>query len=315
MKGVFQAAGDRFSYVIVEDLQKEAGFDEAVKGVDAILHIASPLYRTAPVGVWKNIIEPAKVGTTAVMSAALKHNPNVKRVVITSSYGAVGDSARPRGTVFTEADWNNSVKEYAIAKGDDCEPFNAYFASKVIAEEAAWEFMKMNEPRFDLITLLPPLVCGPIIGPVDKPASLNTSNFQLWGFLTGSKNFNNTFAVETPAIPIVDVRDVAIAHVECLLCDEAGNKRISITNGLRCYQEFLDVIHEQSELVSAFPNAHWGKAGRTEGAVPKNDLDNSLSVKLLGLQYRDWKVTALDAVRSLASRAVVEAWDVKETLP
>lgn len=105
--------------------EKEGGFDEAVKGVDAILHIASPLYRTAPPGVWKNIIEPAKVGTTAVMRAALKHNPNVKRVVITSSYGgklsfyydesvrencsvAVGDSARPRGTVFTEADWNIS---------------------------------------------------------------------------------------------------------------------------------------------------------------------------------------------------------------
>lgn len=107
---------------------------------------------------------------------------------------------------------------------------------------------------------------------------------------------------------------MAIAHVECLLRDEAGSKRISVSNGLRCYQEFLDVIHEQPELVSAFPNAYWGKPGRTEGVAPKNSLDNSLSVKLLGLQYRDWKITVLDAVRSLASRAIAEAWDVKESL-
>lgn len=93
--------------------------------MDAILHIASPLYRTAPAGVWKNIIEPAKVGTTAIMSAALKHNPNVKRIVITSSYAgrlsscltgsagdkfvvAVADGSRTPGTVFTEKDWNIS---------------------------------------------------------------------------------------------------------------------------------------------------------------------------------------------------------------
>ena len=36
----------------------------------------------------------------------------------------------------------------------------AYRASKVMAERAAWEFVKEKQPRFDIVTICPPLVIG-----------------------------------------------------------------------------------------------------------------------------------------------------------
>ena len=40
----FACYGDHFELVVVEDITKDGAFDEAVKGVDAIAHIASPFH-------------------------------------------------------------------------------------------------------------------------------------------------------------------------------------------------------------------------------------------------------------------------------
>lgn len=50
-----------------------------------------------------------------------------------------------------------------------------YSASKTLAEQAFWKFLKDEKTSFDGVTINPPLVFGPIIHQVGSVESLNTS--------------------------------------------------------------------------------------------------------------------------------------------
>jgi len=309
LKKLFSHAGDRFQYVIVEDLQKEGGFNEAVKGVEGILHLASPLARTAPSGVWENIIEPAKAGTSSVLYTALKHNPDVKRIVITSSFVAIADLTSEPGTIFTEKDWNTTATDKALRLGDNLKPFEAYSASKVWAEKVAWDFLEKEKPNFDIATILPPLVAGPVIHQATTPKATNRTNAGLWACLTGVLD-PNASAEESLNIPLVDVRDVAAVHVEALVHPEASNIRIGVSEGNHSYQEILDVVREEDpELASKFPNANWGVPGAKPSSLPLGQ-DGSLPERLFGFKYHTFKETALDIVRDLWEKSVEFGWDL-----
>ncbi|KAF8887407.1 hypothetical protein BD779DRAFT_1527952 [Infundibulicybe gibba] len=272
--------------------------------------MASPVSRTAPSGAWENIIEPAKVGTLNLLNAALEYGHRVQRVVVTSSFSAVFDLGRPLGTVFTAKDWNETAKEYALAKGDALEPVHAYRASKVWAEEAAWDWMKKG-PKFDLVTILPPLVCGPAIHPLASQQSLGTSNIELLGLLTGSGNISALEARNQPEQPIIDVRDVANTHVRALTRPEAGGQRIPVSKGIHYYQEFLDIIHNVPELVDQFPKAEWGEPGarRDYKFMPQYGFDATPSVELLSLTYLNLEDTVIDAAKSLLKKKVEYGWN------
>src|SRR6266403_2517915 len=100
----FSHYGDRFELVVVEDITKDGAFDEAVQGVDAIAHTASPFHykSTNPDGMseslwvlvlvingYTDLIIPAVRGTTSILNSALKHGSTLKRLILTSSVAAV----------------------------------------------------------------------------------------------------------------------------------------------------------------------------------------------------------------------------------
>jgi len=176
----FSNYGGRFELVVVEDITKDGAFDEAVKGVDVIAHTASPFHFKAtnpdgmapffPTGrlvffllnrIHSDIIVPAVQGTTSILNSALKHGSNVKRFVLTSSIVAIREpTAVPR--VLTESDWNNADVEAVKTKGSAAGPVAVYFASKSLAEKAAWEFVDAHksEISWDLVALNPPYIFG-----------------------------------------------------------------------------------------------------------------------------------------------------------
>lgn len=82
--------------------------------------------------------------------------------VITSSFASILDSRRPTPSTFTEEDWNTYSPAQVEEKGKDVAPADAYRASKTLAERAAWKFVEENKPKWDIVTLCPPLVLGPI---------------------------------------------------------------------------------------------------------------------------------------------------------
>lgn len=65
-KKYFADYGAKFDIVLVEDITKMGAFDEAVKGVDAVAHIASPVYSCA------DMVQIAVKGTVGILRSALQ---------------------------------------------------------------------------------------------------------------------------------------------------------------------------------------------------------------------------------------------------
>ncbi|GAA5942535.1 SDR family oxidoreductase [Sporobolomyces koalae] len=282
-----------WQYVIVDDVEPEGAFDEAVKGVDAVLHTASPFHFNVE-DPHKDLINPAVQGTTNLLRAA-KTEPSIKRVVITSSFAAIVNPHDPVYT-FTEKDWNEYSTKQVEEKGKDVDPSQAYRASKTLAERAAWDFLKNEKPSFDIATVNPPLIFGPIIHQVDSPSKLNTSVNNFYQYLIGKKDADSA---QTGFGSLVDVRDVARIHIDALVTEQAGNERFLVSNTDSSYQPLLDLFFEKApqQLLEAFPNAERGKPGTAK--PEQNLIDNSKAKRTFGWEPISTEKTVLDMVESL----------------
>ncbi|MGW5317545.1 SDR family oxidoreductase [Nocardia thailandica] len=174
--------------LVTATLDSDAGWAEAVRDCDYVLHVASPFPSTPPADE-NELIEPAVRGTLRVLRAAA--DGGVRRVVLTSSVAAVAyghDTDRVR----TEADWSVVDK------------VPAYQKSKTLAERAAWEFAESLPPErgFELVAVNPGMILGPVFD-----ERLSTSHEAIRKLLDGSV----PGSVRTGWTP-VDVRDLAVAH-------------------------------------------------------------------------------------------------------
>ncbi|MDR5770018.1 NAD-dependent epimerase/dehydratase family protein [Caballeronia sp. LZ028] len=154
-------------------------------------------------------IVPAREGTLRVLRAACA--AGVQRVVLTSAFHAVGWGHGHNNRTFTEQDWTRL----------DGPGVDTYGKSKTLAERAAWEFIATNGGPLELITMLPVAVMGPVIG-----SSVSGANHIIQRMLAGAlPAFPNLF------IPIVDVRDVAKAHILAMENASAAGERFLLSNG------------------------------------------------------------------------------------
>ncbi|KFY31686.1 hypothetical protein V493_00885 [Pseudogymnoascus sp. VKM F-4281 (FW-2241)] len=186
-------------------LDQDDGWDEAVKGCTYVHHIASPFPAEVPANE-DDLIIPAREGTMRVLKAAAA--AGVKRVVLTSSFGAVEYGHAPRAEAFTEEDW--TILDGAVK-------VPPYMKSKTVAERAAWAFVESdaNSGKMELVTVLPLLVAGPALGK-EISMSLQVVKKLMDGSMPGCPNLY--FA-------IVDVRDVASLHLLSMTKPEAANQR------------------------------------------------------------------------------------------
>ncbi|KAK9249216.1 hypothetical protein V1506DRAFT_527370 [Lipomyces tetrasporus] len=287
LKGLYPADA-KLSFAIVEDIAAPNAFDEAVKGVDVVVHTASPFHFkvTDPVN---DLLDPAIKGTTSILHATKNFAPQVKRVIITSSFAAIINGAKgdwPEHT-YSEADWNPVTWEEAIGTN----PATTYRASKTFAEKTAWDFVEKEKPNFTITTINPPLVWGPMIHDV-TPETVNTSNASVWALVNGSQ-------ATIPATPVpawVDVRNVAEAHVNALETPAAENQRYFIVAGKYSYKEVSDIVLKNfPELTGKVP---------TEGVISSKklyDVDNSKSKKELGIEYISLEQSIVDLTKQLVA--------------
>jgi nucleoside-diphosphate-sugar epimerase len=211
VRGALQKAGmihsDRLNFVAA-DLLRNDGWEEAVAGVESVLHVASPV-QPGRVANEEALILPAREGTLRVLRAA--RNAGVSRVVLTSAFHAVS-WGHPHGDhVFTEADWT-------VIDGPGVD---AYGRSKTLAERAAWDFVAAEGGGLELTTMLPVAVMGPVIG-----EGVSGANHIVQRMLGGAMP-----VVPNLFIPVVDVRDVASAHVMAMTNPAAAGERFLLSNG------------------------------------------------------------------------------------
>jgi nucleoside-diphosphate-sugar epimerase len=206
-------AGDRLS-VVATDLEQDAGWPEAVAGCDYVLHVASPFPPSIPRNE-DELIVPAREGTLRVLRAA--RDAGVKRVVLTSSFAAIGYGHGLRHTPFDETSWTNP-------NGDDVLP---YVKSKTLAERAAWDFIADEGGGLELSVVNPVGVFGPVLGP-DYSTSILLVQRLMDGAMPGCPRLS---------FGVVDVQDVADLHIRAMTHPAARGERFLAVAG-----DFLSIL-------------------------------------------------------------------------
>ena len=196
---------------------------------------------------------------------------------------------------YTEASWNPVTMDDLNRSRP-----TVYRLSKKYAEKAAWEFVENEKPGFDLATVCPPLVLGPVVHHLATLDSINTSNERVVELLRGQW---------TSAIPgagsvqfWVSVRDAARAHILAMERPEAGGKRLFTTAGYFSNRGIVDTVRANfPELEGKLPPKELkGGEGTPEDKSAK--YDNSATVKALGIEWETFESSIIDLVKSIKDR-------------
>jgi dihydroflavonol-4-reductase len=205
VEGGADAAGVEF---VELDLQRDDGWLEAATGATYVLHVASPFPPTQPKDP-DELIVPARDGAVRALRAA--RDARVRRVVLTSSFAAVGYGAPHPDRPYTEDDWTDPSDER----------LTPYVRSKAVAERAAWDFIDREAPDLELAVVNPVAVFGPTLGR-DLSASLQL----MLTFLNGEVR-----GIPDAATNAVDVRDVAALHLAAMTHPDAVGERFLAVAG------------------------------------------------------------------------------------
>src|ERR1700722_4623088 len=240
---------------IATDLRADMGWAEAAAGCRYVLHVASPFPPHAPKHE-DELIVPAREGALRVLRAA--RDAGAERVVMTSSFAAIGYGHKPRTALFTEADWTDLTGPGVAA----------YPKSKTIAERAAWNFIAREGGKLELTVVNPVGIFGPVLSADYAPSILLVKRL-----LDGA----------VPACPrlsfgTVDVRDVADIHLRAMTNPAANGER------------FLALAGDSISLleVARILKKHMGTAARR---VPTREMPDWI-VRLMAHFVSDMKMIA-----------------------
>lgn len=284
------------------DLLQPGAFNGPMKGCEVVFHTASPFVFMGIKDPQKQLIEPAVEGTRNVLEAA-NRNESVKRVVLTSSVAAIhGDNAdveQTKGGVFDESYWNTS-------SSIEHQP---YSYSKVAAEKAAWAVAE-KQNRWDLVVINPAFVLGPALTQGSDSTSLSTMR----QFTDG------TFKFGAPDLPygVVDVRDVALAHIKAAFTPTAKGRHI-VAGEIMNFVQMGRILYKHFGGRYPFPK---GKApkfmvwliapmnGLTRKFVARNvgytlKLDNSYAKQDLGMNFRPAEQTLVEHFQQMIDDGII----------
>ncbi|KAJ3484605.1 hypothetical protein NLG97_g7014 [Lecanicillium saksenae] len=197
---------DRISF-FVADLASDDGWQEAIQGCDYVHHVASPFPSSEPKSE-DELIRPAREGTLRVLK--FSRDANVRRVVMTSSFAAIGYGYKTPPAAFTEEHW--SILDSDV-------PVQAYQKSKALAERVAWDFIEKEGGQLELSVINPTGIFGPLLGP-----EIGTSVALVKTMMDG-----RMAACPQLCFGVVDVRDVADLHVRAMVSPEAKGQRYLAT--------------------------------------------------------------------------------------
>jgi nucleoside-diphosphate-sugar epimerase len=278
------------------DLLDTGSFDEPMRYCELVIHTASPFFITGTKNPEKELILPAREGTRNVLESA-NRNPTVKRVVLTSSvlaiYGDNADIALTPAGIFTERLWN-------ITSSAEHQP---YPFSKTVAEKEAWAIAK-EQDQWDLLTINPGWILGPSVS--TRKDSMSISSMIQFG--------DGTYKAGVPEIwsGIVDVRDVAAAHIKAGYTPEASGRHI-IVSGVATLLDLANMLRKHFGDDYPFPSRQVPKflfwliapmLGFTRKFVSRNagiqlKVDNSYSKKDLSMSYTPIEQTVKEHFQQL----------------
>ncbi|VDM50650.1 unnamed protein product, partial [Toxocara canis] len=272
-----------------------------IDGCDYILHVASPW----PIVADEHTVTVAVEGTSNVLKVAATI-PTIKKVVLTSSCVAINDGHKNGSRVFNEDCWtdlqNAKVENYA--------------RSKTLAEKTAWDFWNTLEPttRFQLTVINPTFVVGPVLS--DQSHGSAT-------IMARMMDVRSCPASPKVSLGMVDVRDVARAHIRAMVTSESDGQRILVTATPSVWfadiarwlgEEFRDQGYKISPIIA--PNWALRLYNKTKidpqidalmrRLGPELRFDNSKSKNLLKMEYTSPQKSVIDMMYSMIEHGLVK---------
>lgn len=276
--------------VVPADLMNEDGWAAAVSGVEHVLHVASPFPAGAP-RTEDDVIVPAREGTLRVLRAA--RAAGVKRVVLTSSFAAIGYGHNGSGP-FGEDIWTNVSS-----------PIGAYIKSKTLAERAAWDYVTGDGAGLELVAVNPSGIFGPVLGR-DYAASVAI----IAGLLAGQPRW-----LPDVGFGVVDVRDVAALHIVAMTHERAAGQRFIASAGFVNIRHMARTLRDQLGPSAARVPSHFiptwllksvgtrvpSLAAWTADVGKRREPATGKATRVLGWRPRLVEQTIVDTARSLMS--------------
>jgi dihydroflavonol-4-reductase len=265
--------------LVTASLLDDDGWAEAAAGMDGVYHVASPMIQTADPD---EVVRPARDGTLRVLRAA--RGASVPRVVLTSSFAAVGYSPKPVRD-YDESDWT-----------DPATPgLPAYPLSKAVAERAAWDFVEQEGGGLELVAVNPTWIAGPTL-----TAAARSSLAVFTAMLDGTMA-----ATPRQLFGIADVRDVATLHIAAMTTPAAAGKRyLALADGPT--MSFLDVARvlrsQLGELASRVPTSELPGDEPTPLVI-----HNDRAKRELGFHPRPAATTIVETAESLRALGLLAA--------
>ncbi|AFU03398.1 NAD-dependent epimerase/dehydratase family protein [Nocardia brasiliensis] len=278
------------------DLMSDDGWADAVRDVDYVLHVASPLGVNAAEDP-EALIATARDGALRVLRAATA--AGVRRVVMTSAANAASPSSYASEGITDETLWTDPDDPTLIP----------YRRSKTLAERAAWDFMATYDGPTELTTVLPGAVFGPILS-TGTTGSVDIVARMVSGKMPG---------VPRIGLEIVDVRDLADIHLKAMTAPAAAGERFLATGEFtwmrdmaRTLQNGLGARGKQVstrqlpdfavKLAARFSDAPLGEITPALGRRNRHSTDKAK--RLLDWQPRPAEQTVLDCANSLIAHRV-----------
>lgn len=280
-----------FSFEVVEAIETEGAFDEPLKRhpeVTAFFHTASPvIFETDD--VLRDLILPAVNGTKNILDSLKKHAYQVKKLVVTSSRAAIAGHEQYSNPnyVIDERTYNNASWEDSLVNG-----LSGYHGSKTFAEKAVWDFKRDEYPNFLVSMIMPTFTIGPQAFDAEVSPILNVT----------AESINQLLSLKpTDKIPeyvdsIIDVRDIAKAHVSALELEEADGKRLLIANQRFSYQLIIDILRKEFPDLTDLPMGKPIENFEEEIVNKVAKVDDKKTREILGFDYIPLKQSLIDQV-------------------
>lgn len=231
VRGTLKANGiesfDNLSFVECE-LTKDENWGNAMQSCTYVLSVASPVFFDKPKDE-EEAMRPAREGILRVLKFAQK--AGVKRVIMTSNFGAIGFTQFDKKRTTNEADWTNTNNKSV----------SVYERSKTLAEKAAWEFIEKQGRGLEFATINPVAIWGPSLD-----AHVSGSFHLLENLLNGTMK-----AIPNISLNVVDVRDVADLHIRAMETPAAnGNRFIASADGQISLPQIAKLIRNKRPEIS-----------------------------------------------------------------
>jgi len=272
------AVGHAGLEVVAAGLTADEGWAAAAGGCEEVHHVASPM---AQPDNPDEVIVPAREGTLRVLRAA--RDAGARRVVLTSSFAAVGYSPKPDAE-YTEADWTDP----------DMPGLAPYPRSKAIAERTAWDFIEREGGDTELVLVNPTFILGPTLT-THARSSLQLVKAMLDGTMP---------IVRRQRFGVADVRDVADLHIRAMAAPEAAGKRyLALADGPTI--SFLEMAQILRERLG--PLAERVPTEEAPGPEPARlIIHNDRAKQELGWRPRPAETTIIETAESLRDLGLLE---------